>query len=460
MKFLSSIVKSKPILSFLGLGYVGLTYAVAFACTGFKVLGYDVDQEKARDIAAGRLPIYEPELDKLLHRSLQERSFQILNNPMKTVLESDITFITVGTPENVDGSVNLKYVIDASRLIGEAIKHKKDWHLIVIKSTVPPGTTEKVVAKTIMETSTKRVGKDFGLCVNPEFLREGNAVEDVFNPDRIIIGAYDKRSGDRLEEVFRQFYGKNLPPIIKTNLVNAEIIKYANNAFLAMKISFINMIANLCEKIPGADVRVVAKGIGLDRRIGADFLKAGLGFGGSCLPKDLKALQAYSKELQVKLPLVEATLKINELQPLKAVQMLTDLLGNLNGRQVAVLGLAFKPNTDDMRNAVSIKIVNELLAKGAKVIVYDPAALKNAKKIFGNSVEYANSALECLRGAEAALIVTEWDEFKKLTPEDFKNLMKTPIIIDGRRIYEANEFRKIVTYKAIGLGQQSSDHNL
>ena len=457
---MTSIVSSKPILSFLGLGYVGLTYAVAFACKDFKVLGYDVDQEKAKDIATGRLPIYEPELDKLLHKSLQRRSFRIMNDPMRAVLESDITFITVGTPESADGSVNLKYIIDASRLIGEAIKHKKGWHLIVVKSTVPPGTTEKVVAKTIMETSTKRVGEDFGLCVNPEFLREGNAVKDVFNPDRIIIGAYDKKSGDYLEEVFRQFYDKNLPPIVKTNLVNAEIIKYANNAFLAMKISFINMIANLCEKIPGADVSVVAEGIGLDRRIGVDFLRAGLGFGGSCLPKDLKALQAYSKELEVELPLVEATLKINELQPLKAIQMLTDLLGNLNGRRVAVLGLAFKSNTDDMRNAVSIKIIDELLAKGAKVVVYDPAALKNAKKIFGNTIEYADSALECLRGAEAALIVTEWDEFKKLKPEDFKKVMKKPIIIDGRRIYDANEFRKIVTYKAIGLGQRSSNRGL
>ena len=306
--------------------------------------------------------------------------------------------------------------------------------------------------------SGKKSGEDSGFCFNPEFLREGNAVQDTLHPDRIIIGELDEKSGKLLEGFYRRFHSSKTPPILRTTLENAELIKYAANAFLAMKVSFINMIAGLCERIPHADVEVVAKGIGLDKRIGAYFLKAGLGFGGSCFPKDLKALLVYARGLNVRLPLVEATLQINENQPLRAVQLAEDLLGDLKGKRIAILGLAFKPNTNDMRNAVSIKLINELLKRGAMVVAYDPAAVDNAKRVFRNKIKYANSARECLRGAEAAIIVTEWDEFKQLTPGDFIKCMKRPIVIDGRRIYDPGQFGRKLTYKATGLGPDHLGH--
>jgi UDPglucose 6-dehydrogenase len=320
-----------------------------------------------------------------------------------------------------------------------------------VKSTVLPTTTENVVRRIIEEASGKRCSEEFGLCVNPEFLREGSAVEDTFKPDRIIIGEVDKRSGDYLEEIYREFYGDELPPIIRTNPVNAEMIKYANNAFLAMKVSFINMIANLCQKIPGADVEIIARGIGLDKRIGPLFLKAGAGWGGSCFSKDIEALLDYAIKNGVELPLIEATLKVNRSQPYRVVELARELIGGLNGRRISVLGLAFKPGTDDVRDAVSIKIVRRLLDEGAKVVVYDPKAMDNAKRIFGEDVEYASNVEECLKDSECAIVVTEWDEFRKLRPEDFIKLMKTPAVVDGRRIYDPEAYSKKLKFKAIGL---------
>ena len=260
------------------------------------------------------------------------------------------------------------------------------------------------------------------------------------NPDRIIIGEHDKRSGDRLEEFYRRFHGKEAPPIIRTNLSNAEMIKYANNAFLATKISFINTIANICEKTPEADVTVVAKGIGLDRRISPRFLNAGLGYGGSCFPKDVGALIAYSKGVGYKPQLLEAVEEVNHLQPLRAIGMLKDFVGDINGKRFAILGLAFKPGTDDMREAVSIKIIEKLLGEGAEVSAYDPQAKENAKKIFGERITYASSMPSCLRGADGCVIVTEWDEFEMLKPEDL-NDMRIAILVDGRRISDSEKFR-------------------
>ncbi|MEM4310922.1 MAG: nucleotide sugar dehydrogenase [Nitrososphaerales archaeon] len=280
---------------------------------------------------------------------------------------------------------------------------------------------------------------------------EGKAIEGTFKPDRIIIGEIDKSSGDFLEGFYKEFYSKDVPPIIRTSLVNAELIKYANNAFLAMKVSFINMIANLCQKLPNSDVEVIAKGIGLDKRIGELFLRSGAGFGGSCFPKDLKALLNFGIEKEVNLPLIEATLKINDDQPYKLIELAKELIGDLKGKRISILGLSFKPNTDDMRNAISIKIVNRLLEEGSKIIVYDPKAMKNAKRIFGNRVEYADNLEDCLKGSDCALIVTEWDEFKKLKPQDFINLMKIPAIVDGRRIYDAKDFSSKLKFSAIGF---------
>jgi len=300
--------------------------------------------------------------------------------------------------------------------------------------------------------SRKKCGSDFGLCMNPEFLRQGSAFEDTLHTDRIVIGEYDKKSGDVLDVVYRDFYGKDMPPMIRTTLATAELIKYASNSLLATKISYINSIANLCEKTPGADVKVVAFAMGLDTRIGPLFLNAGLGYGGSCFPKDVKALIAHSKTLGYRLELLETVESINKTQPLKAVQFCEELIGGLKGKQVAVLGLAFKADTDDMREARAIPIINSLVAKGAKVTAYDPVAIPIAKTIFKNKIRFAVSIVECLRNADCCILVTEWDEFKRLKPEDFIKNMKQPVLVDGRRIYDPEEFGQRMKFRAVGLG--------
>jgi len=437
----------KAKLSFFGLGYVGTVYSAGFASKGFKVTGFDTDKDKLKMLDKGAPPIHEPGLEELMRECKAKGTLRITDNPDDAVSNSDITFITVGTPSKEDGSIDLKHVVEASNTIGGALKGKGAWHLIVVKSTVTPGTTEKIVRRTVEKASGKKTPEDYGLAVNPEFLREGSAIEDFMKPDRIIIGANDEKSRKMLEEIYSEF---DCPKIL-TNPKTAELIKYVNNAFLAMKVSFINMIANLCQEIPGCDVDVVARGIGLDRRIGEQFLRAGAGWGGSCLPKDLKALKNFSRKIGVNLPLVEATLKINDKQPLTMIKLTKKKIGNLKNRRVAVLGLSFKPDTDDMREAVSIKIVNKLIDEGAEVTVYDPAAMKNAKKIFQEKVIYAPSTIECLKDAECALIVTEWSEFKELTPEDFIEHMKNPVVIDGRRIFNPETYASKLEFEAIGL---------
>jgi len=439
-------------ISFMGLGYVGLVSAACFASRGFNVIGFDVDESKVKKINQGLSPIFEPGLSKLIEQSVKNGYLKSTTNLVEAIVNTDITFITVGTPSREDGNIDLRYVEEAARMIGETLQQKDEWHLVVVKSTVTPTTTEKVVKPIIEKASGKRCCKDFGLCMNPEFLREGSAVEDTFKADRIIIGEVDTRSGNILEAFYREFYGNDIPPVIRTTPVNAELIKYANNAFLAMKVSFINMIANLCQKFPGADVEIVAKGIGLDKRIGPLFLKAGAGWGGSCWPKDLKALRNFANRVNIDLPLVDATLKVNDEQPYILVELAKSLIGNLAGRKIAVLGLSFKPNTDDMREAVSIRIIKKLIDEGAYVVVYDPAALNNAKKIFGNIVKFASSSIDCLKDADCALIVTEWDEFKRLKPDDFIKYMRTPAVVDGRRIYDPVVFSSKLRFAAVGLG--------
>jgi UDPglucose 6-dehydrogenase len=376
----------------------------------------------------------------------------LFNQPAKVVLETDITFIAVGTPSKPDGSIDIRHIKNSAQEIGEALSKKAKYHLVVVKSTVVPGTTQSIVKPILEKQSKKQCGTDFGLCMNPEFLREGSAVEDTFSPDRIVIGEHDKKSGDTLENLCKEFYGEKTPPTVRTNFSTAELIKYANNAFLATKISFINTIANICEKTPEADVTVVTKGIGLDKRIGPLFLNAGLGYGGSCFPKDVKALIAYSRKLGYHPELLEDAQNLNETQPLRAVQLCKNLLGNLKGKHIVILGLSFKPNTDDMREARVIPIINQLLKEGANITAYDPEAIPNAKKIFKNKIKYAVSAIDCLKNADCCILATEWDEFKKLTPEDFIQHMHQPILIDGRRIYNAQEFNQKLKFTAIGLG--------
>ena len=443
----------KPNISVLGIGYVGLCTAVGFASKGYNVIASTHDAEKAAKINKGIPPFYEPNLQKLLEETIQNgRLTCLINQTEKAVLETDLTFNAVGTPSRPDGSIDLQFIETSTRDIGQALSQKNTYHVVAIKSTVVPGTTQDIVKPILEKESEKKCGSDFGLCMNPEFLRQGSAFEDTLHADRIVIGEYDKKSGDTLENLYKNFYGKNTPPIIRTTLSAAELIKYASNSLLATKISFINTIANVCEKIPGADVKIVATAMGLDKRIGPLFLNAGLGYGGSCFPKDVKALIAYSKNLGYRLELLEAVESVNKAQPLKVVQFCKELLGSLKGKRIAILGLAFKADTDDMREARVIPIINQLIKEGANVTAYDPVAIPTAKAIFKNKIHYAASAIECLKNADCCIIVTEWDEFKKLKPEDFTRNMKHPNLIDGRRIYNPEEFTQKMKFKAIGLG--------
>jgi len=437
----------------MGIGYVGLCTAVGFASKGYEVITSTHDADKAAKINKGVPPFYEPHLQELLKKTVGEGRLKCLHNkPDKAIVNTDLTFVAVGTPSKQDGGIDLQYIEKSSQEIGKALGRKGSYHVVVIKSTVVPGTTQYFVEPILEKQSKKQCGFDFGLCMNPEFLRQGSALEDTLNPDRIIIGEHDKKSGDTLENLYKGIYGKKIPRTIRTTLSTAELIKYANNAFLATRISFINTIANLCEKIPDSDVKAVAESIGLDKRIGPLFLNAGLGYGGSCFPKDVKALIAYAKTTGYLPELLEAVEKVNNTQPLRAIQMCKNLLGNLEGKKVAILGLSFKPDTDDMREARSIPIINQLLKEGANVVAYDPVAIPVAKAILPSKINYASSATKCLKGADCCILVTEWEEFKKLTPKDFIENMRNSVLIDGRRIYNPEEFKKELKFAAIGLG--------
>jgi UDPglucose 6-dehydrogenase len=441
-------------ISVIGTGYVGLCTAVGFASKDFSVIAVDNDAEKIANISKGSPPFYEPGLENLLAKALKNSNIKcIFDQTKEAVLHSDLTFIAVGTPSKKDGSIDLKYIESAAQDIGKALKQKNSYHVTIVKSTVIPGTTQNVVKPILEKASGKSCGEDFGLCMNPEFLKQGSAFEDTISADRLVIGEYDQKSGNTLEKLYKDFYEETQPPTIRTSLATAELIKYASNSLLATKISFINMIANMCERIPGADVKVVAKAMGLDKRIGPLFLDAGIGYGGSCFPKDIKALLACSKSLGYNPEILESVESINHHQPLRAVELCESLIGPLKNKQIALLGLAFKPDTDDMREARVINIINRLLELGAKIKAYDPVAMPVAEKIFEKKIQYASSVQNCLEKADCAILITEWPEFKKLTPEDFMGYMKQPALVDGRRIFDPKIFSKKIRFAAIGLGQ-------
>lgn len=444
---------SNPAISIIGTGFVGLCTGVGFASKGYQVTTSTHDPEKAALINSGVPPFYEPGLEKLLQKTVRDGRLKCVVDQEEAVLSTDLTFVAVGTPSLPHGGIDLKYVERAAHEIGEALGRKDSYHLVIMKSTVVPETTEKVLKPTLERESQKQCGIRFGLCMNPEFLREGSALHDTFYPDRVIIGEVDKESGETLERFYRDFYAEKMPPAIRTNLATAELIKYANNSFLATKISFINEIANICNKIPEADVKTVAEGIGLDRRINKRFLNAGLGYGGSCLPKDVDALVSHSKKcLRYEPQLLSAVVGVNSNQIDRAIQLARKTVGDLKGKRIAILGLAFKPETDDMREAVSIRIIKKLLSEGSEVVAYDPVAVSNARSLFKEAIQYADSAIECLKGADCCILTTEWEEFKKLKPKDFVQNMNNPALVDGRRIYNHEEFRKEMGFAAIGLG--------
>lgn len=435
-------------VAFVGLGYVGLSTSVCFANRGINVLGIDIDSKKLNKIKKANSPIHEKGINELLEKAIKKNKLSLSKN-ITDVSKTKIIFLTVGTPSKKDGSIDFRYINQAVKDIGISIKYAEQYFIIVIKSTVIPGTTSRII-KDLERYSGKTGSIDFGVIVNPEFLQEGNAINDTLNPDKIVIGSNSEKDKIIISKLYRKIYKKNLP-IINTTPGNAELIKYANNSLLATKISFMNYIARLAERIPEGDVVEIKNAIGMDKRISESFLNAGLGFGGSCFPKDVKALIAFSKNLGVEAEILQSVIKINDTQFMSVFNILNDKLGKLERKKISILGLSFKPETDDVRDATSIKIIKRLLRKKAVVRVYDPIANNNIKKIFGNSITYAMDSKSCLRNADCCIIVTEWNEFKKLNADDFIKVMRRPLIIDGRRIFSKKKFKKL-EYQAIGLG--------
>lgn len=427
----------------IGTGYVGLVSAVGLAELGHEVVGTDVASDKVEKASRGISHIYEPGLEELLKTNLKKGNLKFSHDLDKTIQSSDVLFVSVNTPQKQDGSADMTYVEAVSRTIAENLNTYK---LVVEKSTVPVRTSFWI-KKTIAMHKKKNV--DFDVASNPEFLREGTAVSDFLNPDRIIIGVETKKARDILIEIYKKYEDR----VLVTNIDTAELIKHASNSFLAVKISYINMISELCEKTE-ADVELVAKGMGLDPRIGPRFLQAGLGYGGSCFPKDVRALIWMGEDLGVKFNLLKEVDRINKERIKVFVEKIKKSLWILKDKRIAVLGLSFKPETDDIRNAPSIDVIKELLNEGAKVRLYDPKAMDNMKEVFPEQppqILYVNSPYEAVEGAAALLIITEWDEFKGLDLKKIKDVMANPIIIDGRNIFKPEDVRSLgFEYYSVG----------
>ena len=452
-------------ISVVGTGYVGLVTGVGLASVGHRVFCVDINEEKVKKINKGLSPIYEKELDELLKKTLSQGLIFATSDLKSAILDSDITFVAVPTPSQENGIIDLSFVKQVSRQIGTVLSGKDSYHTIVIKSTVVPETTKNIVLPLIEKYSNKKAGKDWGICMNPEFLREGDAVSDFINPDRIVIGQLDKKSGDSLSTVYKPFKAE----IIRTSLNNAEMIKYANNALLSTLISFSNEIANICQHTPETDAFEVLKAVHLDKRLNPvinkkranpgilSYLWPGCGFGGSCFPKDIKALAAFAKNKKYTPLILSAVLNINKKQPLEILKIAEKNLGNLAGKKIAVLGLAFKPYTDDTRESPAISIIKQLISKKADVFAYDPIVnsenvklpLKNLRFRFANSLE------DVVSGKDACLLITSWPEFKKITPEFLIKKMANPLLIDGRGFFHKKEFEEKIDYLKIG---SPSDH--
>jgi len=430
-------------IAVIGSGYVGLVTGACFAEFGDDVTCVDINAEKIARLSTGHTTIYEPGLDQLVARNLQAGRLRFTTDIKQATEGASVIFLAVGTPSQTDGSVDLSFVETAARAIAA---HMNGYKVIVTKSTVPVGTGERL-RRLIREHQPAPV--DFGIVSNPEFLREGAAINDFMRPDRIVIGSNDEETIPVMRDLYRPLYLIETPFVI-TSLEGAELIKYAANAFLATKISFINEIANLCEQI-GCDVHDVAKGMGMDRRIGSKFLHPGPGFGGSCFPKDTLALSAIAREFSCESRIVDAVIDVNERQRRAMVPKIEKLAGGLRDKNVAVLGLAFKPETDDMREAPAVDIIRGLVERGASVRAYDPVAINEARKVLPG-IEYAADEYAAATGADVLVFVTEWNQFRALDMTRIRGLMRTPRIADLRNIYEPSEARS-AGFEYVGVGR-------
>lgn len=417
-------------ITVLGVGYVGLVTGACFADLGNQVICLDVVPEKIEKLKRGEMPIYEPGLEEMVQRNAAAGRLTFTTDYAHAIPRAEFIFVAVGTPSGVDGEADLKYIRNAVENIAA---HLDSYAIIVNRSTVPVGTGDST-AQTLIERGKKQ-GSDFQVVSNPEFTREGSAIYDFLNPDRVVLGSVDKEAAEAVADLYRAFTEK----IMITDLRTAEMIKYASNAFLAMKISFINEIASICEKL-GADVKEVAAGMGQDQRIGAAFLNAGLGFGGSCFPKDVKALTYMAEVNGLHPQLLRAVMDINRDQRRRVVLHLRELIGNLRGKTIGLLGLAFKPNTDDIREAAAIDLAHMLSNEGANLRAYDPVAMENAHRIL-DGVKFCADAYEAAAGADAVILVTEWNEFKQLDMPRIYASMRRKVFLDGRNVYEPSEMR-------------------
>ncbi len=434
----------RPEIGVVGLGYVGLVWATVLATRGFNVIGVDIDRDKVEAICKGHPPVHEYMLDELLKKAFETGRFEVTTS-YEALRDAEVVFITVGTPSSHNGCADLSALRNAINSLARVWRGTRDYKLLVIRSTVPPGTTRKM-AETLARSAGLELGRQLGVVYNPEFLREGRAVLDVLNPSRIVIGELDTQSGDTLLEVYTRLHQGILPPVIRTTIENAELAKYASNIFLAAKISLVNTLALLADKTPHTDIDVIANIIGLDPRIGKDYLRAGIGFGGSCLPKDLDALICYSKSRGLPEPAVsmlEGIRKVNAYMTRYVVHLAEELLEGLEGKRITVLGLAFKPGTNDIRNSKSIELIKLLVSKGAVVRAHDPL-VKNVPNLKGNVI-FTESLEDALDGSNAVIIATPWPEYSRIKPETYATLLAHPkLILDPWRIYKdfQDEFKK------------------
>ena len=434
-------------IGIIGLGFVGLSFASVLASKGYSVIGVDVDKEKLKKIKNGVVPFYEPKLQSMLKKSLKN-CLKVSTN-ISDLEKCSLIFVTVGTPQKKNGEIDLTMIKNVTNKIGKLLSKTRYKPVIIIKSTIIPRTTQRVILPILQRLSGKKIGKDFGLVTNPEFLRETMAVNDTLHPHVIVLGG----DNDIFLKRARRFYSNlhHSVPIVLTNYSTAEIIKYANNSFLATKISFINLIASICEEIPDANIDDVAKTIGLDPRIGNLFLDAGPGYGGSCLPKDIKAIINFSTKAGINPTLLTAVEKTNKQQINNIIKLIKQNIGKIHGRKIAVLGIAFKPETDDIRDSVSVELVNRLIKLGAKITIHDPKAIENTKKIFKNKIKYQKVVSTAVKDCKCAIIMTAWKQYEKINNKTIEHMAKK-FIIDSRRIISDKKLN--AKYFAIGLGQK------
>ena len=435
----------------IGTGYVGLVGGVCLADFGNKVVNVDIDEKKIHKLQNNNIPIYEPGLDVIFNRNVKDNRINFTTDINKAISKSKVIFISVGTPEDGSGKADLQHVKKVAHTIG---KNMNEYKVIVDKSTVPVGTGRQVEKIINEELEKRNKNFDFDVVSNPEFLREGKAVYDFTHPDRVVIGTESEKARKILKEVYRPLY-LNDTPFVFTNIETAEMIKYASNSFLATKISFINEMANLCEEV-GANVQTVAKAMGMDGRIGDKFLHAGPGYGGSCFPEDTTAIVQIAEENNTELKVIKAGIEANKIQKERMVKKIINKFDDLSDKTIGILGLTFKPETDDMRESPSLTIIPELIEKGAFIRAYDPQGMEEANKYFEDyydDILYCNNEYEVIKRADALVLLTEWNQFRRLDLEKIKRLLKRPIFFDFRNVYEKEEVEeKGINYYGVGIG--------